>query len=78
MTGPADLAAALAEVARLRLELEVILLTVEDEAYKVTVEQQPCRHTKALNEIHDYARDALSYTTPHRADPLNNESEDGG
>lgn len=51
-----------AEVARLRLELEVIQSLIEDEAYKITAGQSICKHIAALNEIHDTTIAALKGT----------------
>ena len=42
------------------IALQMIRLTVEDEAYKVKVGQQPCKHTAALNEIHEIADEYLT------------------
>lgn len=44
----------------LREALEVIRLIVEGETYKVTVGQQPCWHTAALDEIHEVVETALA------------------
>ena len=43
--------------------LKLILVIVEDEAYKVSVNQSRCKHVDALNEVHEVATTALA-TTP--------------
>lgn len=47
------------EIERLRGSIGEIIQTVEDEAYKITAGQKPCKHTAALNEIHEIANAAL-------------------
>ena len=64
----ATIAEQAALIEKLRLGLSVIQLTVEDEGYKVTADQQPCRHTAALNEINDLVCAALKEGSPHVQD----------
>ena len=42
--------------------LKLILVIVEDEAYKVEVGQSRCKHVDALNEVHEVATAALGHT----------------
>ena len=43
----------------LRDALLTVRQIVEDEAYKVTANQSPCKHTDALNEIHAVVDEAI-------------------
>jgi hypothetical protein len=43
-----------------REALEQTKSIIEDEAYKVTAGQQPCKHTAALNEVHATISQALA------------------
>ena len=45
----------------LELQVGVIQLTIEDEAYKVTAGQEPCKHTQALNDLHELTVEALKH-----------------
>jgi hypothetical protein len=48
--------------AAMREALEEIITLAEDEAYKITADQKPCRHIDGLNNIHEAARAALATT----------------